>query len=111
MSLKTTFARQDITSVAAGNTMAVDDLDVLAIHLSAPVAWSGVTVAFEGSINGTDFVPIAAVDVASTSRVTAVVSTTAAGAWKVDTAGLVAARVNVTARTSGTIRVDAQGFA
>ena len=110
MSLYRDYSQADITSVAVGTTMAVDDLTDVGVQLTAPVAWGTVTVAFQASNDNTNWENIAGVQSTSTARTTGVVSTTAVGLFQFDVVAYKYFRINVTARTSGTIRAAISGF-
>lgn len=109
MSLKQTFTQADIVSVAAGDTFNVDSLDELGVQLTAPVAWGAVTVAFQASLDGTNWESCAGVASSSTARGTGVVSTTTVGLWVFDVCNYLYFRINVTARASGTVRAVITG--
>lgn len=98
------FALQSLTATGPGTALDVADIDELGIQLTAPVAWSAVTVAFEVSIDGTNYVAVGALSSSSTSTTTVVTSTTATGIFTIDVSSYKFARINVTARTAGTIQ-------
>lgn len=70
-------------------------------------AWSG-TISFEGSINNIDFVPIFVQEISGTKLTS---STIANGQFLVNTSGMFAIRVKMTAFTSGTADIVMQANA
>lgn len=104
MSLERMLAQADIVSIAVGTTQNVDDIDEIGLQLLAPVAWGTVTVGFQVSNDGINWESVAAISSAATARTTGVVSTAAVGAFSIDVCNWLFFRINVTARTSGTVR-------
>lgn len=61
------------------------------------------TITFQGSIDGTNWIPLNGIPYGSAQNVASVSSTTTPGAWLVPCAGCLYVRANATAYTSGTI--------
>lgn len=66
------------------------------------------TLTFRGSVDGINFVDIAAVPIADPNIATEVTTATAPGIWRLAVSGLTAVRIVCTAFTSGTAVVTAR---
>lgn len=91
---------------------------ITALNGAVPIALNGATgfaidlrgtftatVTFQGTINGTDWFPVAVLPAGGSVNVASVTTATAAGAWVGSGSGFVQVRAIATAFTSGTISV------
>lgn len=69
------------------------------------------TVAFQGTVDGTNWISLAAIPATSGANVAAVSTATAVGAWHVLTAGFTQIRAVATSFTSGTVMVSIRATA
>ena len=93
-----------LTALDTTVVVPVDDADHFAVQLTG--TWVG-TVAFEATINGTNWVSVAWTNSTSTSHVTGVVSTTANGIFFHEIIFAPQFRVRFSSYTSGTATVTA----
>lgn len=93
---------------ASGDTAAanVESVDTLGVQVTG--TWVG-TVAFFGSVDGTNYIALGMHAIGDTSLTSAVVSTTSNGVFVAPVAGLSKVKATFT-RTSGTAVVTVVGF-
>ncbi len=90
-----------LTALNGTVEFAIDDADHFSVQLTG--TWVG-TVSFEATIDGTNWVSVAWINSSSTSKTTAVISTTANGVFYHDVFST-KFRVKMTSYTSGTVTV------
>lgn len=86
------------TATGALNKIECDDRVCSSLTIQLAGTWTA-TVTWQGTVDGTNWVSVAAVDTASTTSAMATTAT-ANGIYRIDTTGFTAIRPNVTAFTS-----------
>lgn len=93
-----------VTATGASAPFDVGGLSVVACYVAISAT---ATVAFQGTVDGTNWVTIQALNLNSGATAT---TTTATGLFQISVAGLSRIRFNVTAYTSGTVTATARGI-
>jgi hypothetical protein len=96
------------TITGTGQSVPVSDLQDAGSVLIAMTGTFSFTGIFEGSINGTDWLTVAATRVESNTAIAVATSFTAAAAYKVNTNGFNYVRLRSTAYVSGTANIAIQ---
>ena len=102
-----TDARAQTVTLSALNAEAVTDLAGHAVlQVDARTAAGSLTIVFEGTVDGTNYVAVPAFDVAASAFVASVaVSSTLAGRYMLTATGLKRIRTRISAYTSGNITI------
>ena len=102
-----TDARSSSALLSALNAESVMDLNGQSTwHVDARTGAASLTLAFEGTIDGTNYHTLPAFNVATEAFVSSlIITTTQATAWRLNVAGFRRVRVRVSAFTSGTVTI------
>lgn len=102
-----TDARTSTAVLSALNADSVMDLNGQSTwHIDVRTAAASLTLAFEGTIDGTNYHTLPAFNVGTEAFISAlIITTTQATAWRVNVAGFRRVRVRVSAFTSGTVTI------